>query len=181
MKSVKGGRLEFLVPHLLRSQVLRPRFVRLSLKLGAARQMPRWAKLQFLNCGVSAPDLERVLGRIFSLETWVDEWEALGREQEAQARRALGFGRSDEARDLFLAASASFNFAQYVVFLDMERKRALHEACVNAYAQAAPMFDPPARMFEVPYRRRLLRGYLRVPAGLDPAPVVVLFNGTNTV
>src|SRR5207344_3177293 len=49
--SVKGGRLEFLVPHLLRSQVLRPRFVRLSLKLGAARQMPRWAKLQFLNCG----------------------------------------------------------------------------------------------------------------------------------
>src|SRR5262249_27923695 len=132
--SVRGGRLEFLVPHLLRSQVLRPNFVRLSLWLGAARQMPSWAKLQFLNNGVNAADLDRVLGRITSLEAWVDEWEALGHVQEAAARRALGLGHADESRDLFLAASASFNFAQYVMFLDTERKRRLHDACVGAYA-----------------------------------------------
>ncbi len=179
--SVRGGRLEFLVPHLLRSQVLRPNFVRLSLWLGAARQMPSWAKLQFLNNGVQTADLDRVLRRVTSLEAWVDEWEALGREQEAAARRALGLGQADESRNLFLAASASFNFAQYVMFLDTERKRQLHDACVGAYAQAAPMFDPPAQPFEVPYRRRLLRGYLRVPQGAEPAPVVVLFNGTNAV
>jgi len=179
--AVKGGRLEFLVPHLLRGQVLRPRFVRWSLRLGAARQMPRWAKLQFLNSGVSSPDLERVLGRISSLEAWVDEWEALGREQDALARRALSFGRDQEARDLFLAASASFNFAQYVVFLDTTRKRSLHESCVNAYAQAAPKFEHPARPFEVQYRRRTLRGYLRTPEGPGPWPVVVMFNGTNAV
>src|SRR5262245_714047 len=100
--SVKGGRLEFLVPHLLRSQVLRPRFVRLSLRLGVARQMPRWAKLQFLNCGVSPTDLDRVLRRISSLEAWVDEWERLGSEQEAHARDAIAAGRTTEARDLFL-------------------------------------------------------------------------------
>ena len=34
---------------------------------------------------------------------------------------------------------------------------------------------------EVPFRRRRLRGYLRVPPGIEPAPVVVLFNGTNSV
>ena len=179
--AVKGGRLEFLVPHLLRSQVLRPQFVRMSLKLGAARQMPKWAKLQFTNFGVTPPDLERVLGRITSLEAWVDEWDNLGREQEALARRAQSFGRTLEARDLFLRASASFNFAQYVVFLNSERKMVLHEACVNAYARAAPMFDIPARPFEVQYRRRVLRGYLRVPPGADQAPVVVMFNGTNSV
>jgi 2,6-dihydroxypseudooxynicotine hydrolase len=179
--SVRGGRLEFLVPHLLRSQVLRPGFVRLSLWLGAARQMPSWAKLQFLNCGVSAPDLDRVLRRISSLESWVDEWEALGREQEAAARKALGVGDAEASRVLFLAASASYNFAQYVVFMDTGRKRKLHDACVGAYAQAAPMFDPPAIPFEVPFRRRMLRGYLRVPPGAQPAPVVVLFNGTNAV
>ncbi len=179
--TVKGGRLEFLVPHLLRSQVLRPQFVRWSLRLGAARQMPKWAKLQFLNFGVTPQDLDRVLGRITSLEAWVDEWDNLGREQEALARRALSFGRTLEARDLFLRASASFNFAQYVVFLDRERKLVLHEACVNAYATAAPLFDIPARPFEVPFRRRMLRGYLRVPPGVEPAPVVVMFNGTNSV
>jgi 2,6-dihydroxypseudooxynicotine hydrolase len=179
--AVRGGRLEFLVPHLLRSQVLRPGFVRLSLKLGAARQMPSWAKLQFLNCGVSAADLDRVLRRVTSLETWVDEWEALGREQEELALKAQSFSRDSEARDLFIAASASFNFAQYVVFLDTERKRALHEACVRTYAQAARRLDPPAVPFEVPYRRRVLRGYLRVPQGVEPAPVVVMFNGTNAV
>src|SRR5262249_4860781 len=148
--SVRGGRLEFLVPHLLRSQVLRPGFVRLSLWLGAARQMPGWAKLQFLNCGVSAPDLDRVLGRISSLESWVDEWEALGHEQEAAAGKALAAGDADASRAAFLAASASYNFAQYVVFMNPERKRKLHDACVGAYAQAAPMFDPPAVPFDVP-------------------------------
>lgn len=179
--SVKGGRLELLVPHLLRGQLLRPGFVRMSLRLGAARQMPNWAKLQFLNGGVEPKDLDRVLGRITSLESWVDEWESLGREQLATARRALEFGRPDEARDGFLAASASFNFAQYVVFLDLDRKRTLHEECVSAYAQAAPLFDPPAIPFDVPYRRRTMRGYLRVPPGDGPHPVVVLFHGTNAV
>jgi 2,6-dihydroxypseudooxynicotine hydrolase len=179
--TIKGGRLEFLVPHLLRSQLQRPGFVRMSLRLGAARQMPSWAKLQFLNCGVCQEDLDRVLGRVTSLESWVDEWEAVGREQEAAGRRALAFGQRDEARDKFLAASSSFNFAQYVLFLDIARKRSLHEACVSAYAQAAPLFDPPAVPFEVSFRRRLMQGFLRVPPGPGPAPVVVLLNGTNSV
>src|SRR5689334_4279191 len=70
--AVKGGRLDFLAPHLLRSQLLRPGFVRLSLRMGAAQQMPGWARRQFTNAGVSSRDLDRVLGRITSLETWVD-------------------------------------------------------------------------------------------------------------
>src|SRR6185503_19630091 len=61
---VKGGRLEFLVPHLVRGQFLRPGFVRMSLSLGVAQRMPYWAKLQFINCGVDPRDLDEVLGRI---------------------------------------------------------------------------------------------------------------------
>src|SRR5262245_8866279 len=67
---VKGGRLDFLAPHLLRGQLLRPGFVSLSLRMGFAQQMPAWAKLQFTNAGVSAEDLDRVLGRISGLTSW---------------------------------------------------------------------------------------------------------------
>lgn len=179
--AVKGGRLEFLVPHLLRSQLLRPGFVRVSLRLGGARQMPAWAKLQFTNAGVSPADLDRVLRRVTSLDSWVDEWESLGREHEQGGHDALALGRAADAAQRYLAASAAYNFAQYVMFLDINRKRALHEACVRAYSQAAPLLDPPAIPFEVPHRRRLIRGYLRVPRGSAPAPVVVLFHGTNGV
>ncbi|TMQ74131.1 MAG: alpha/beta hydrolase [Candidatus Eisenbacteria bacterium] len=179
--AVKGGRLDFLAPHLLRSQLLRPGFVRLSLKMGAAQQMPDWARLQFTNAGVSPRDLDRVLGRITSLEAWVDEWESLGREHEQWARDALALEHPDQAARHFLAASAAYNFAQYVIFLDIGRKRALHEACVRAYAQSAPLFDPPARAFTVPFRRHQLQGYLRVPDRPRPAPVAVIFNGTNAV
>ena len=167
--TVKGGRLDFLAPHLLRSQILRPGFVRLSLRLGVAQQMPQWAKLQFTNSGVSPDDLERVLGRITSLGSWVDEWEALGRMHEQGGQDALALGRTHDASRRFLAASAAYNFAQYVIFLDIDRKRALHAACVRAYAQAAPLVDPPARPFEVAFRRQLMRGYLRLPKGLRPA------------
>ncbi len=179
--SVAGGRLEQLVPHMLRGQILRPGFVRLSLRLGAARQMPSWAKLQFLSHGVTAENLDRVLGRVTSLESWAEEWETLGRAEEQGGRDALALGRGRDAAQRFLAASAAYNFAQYVVFLDPERKKQLHRACVRAYASAAPHFEVPATPFEVPFRKRLVRGYLRVPEGDGPRPVVALFNGTNAV
>jgi 2,6-dihydroxypseudooxynicotine hydrolase len=178
---VKGGKLELLVPHMLRSQLLRPGFVRMSLRLGAARQMPAWAKLQFTSHGVTPEDLDHVLGRVDGLESWAAEWEALGRSHEQRGHDALAWGRGEEAAKRFLTASAAYNFAQYVVFIDAERKRELHEACVRAYGLAAPHFAVPARPFEVPFRNRLIRGYLRVPPGDGPRPVVVIFNGTNAV
>lgn len=179
--NVRGGRLDFLAPHLLRSQFLRPGFVRLSLRLGMAQQMPAWAKLQFTNSGVSPEDLDRVLRSITSLGSWADEWESLGRAHEQGARDALTLGRPREAAKRYLAASAAYNFAQYVIFIDVNRKRALHDSCVRAYAAAAPMFEPPAVPFEVTYRRRVMRGYLRLPIARGPAPVCVLFHGTNAV
>jgi 2,6-dihydroxypseudooxynicotine hydrolase len=179
--TLKGGRLEFLAPHFLRSQLLRPGFVRLSLRLGVAQQMPSWAKLQFINAGVDSADLDRVLGRITSLRSWVDEWESLGRQHEQGGRDALMLGRAAEASRRFLQASAAYNFAQYVMFLDIARKRSLHESCVRAYGQAAPLLDPPAIPFEVTFRRHPMVGMLRLPPGGRPAPVAVLINGTNAV
>lgn len=179
--TVKGGRLELLVPHMLRSQLLRPGFVRMSLQFGAARQMPDWAKLQFLNFGVSPEDLDRVLGRINGLTSWVDEWESLGREHEQGGRDALTLGQERRAGQRYLAASAAYNFAQYVMFIDIDRKRRLHESCERSYALAAPLFDVPATPFVVPFRKREILGYLRVPEGRGPKPVVVIFNGTNAV
>lgn len=178
---VKGGRLELLVPHVLRSQLFRPGFVRMSLRLGVARQMPAWAKLQFTSHGVGQDDLDHVLGRVDGLLSWANEWEALGRTHEARGLDAITWGRSDEAARRLLTASACYNFAQYVVFLDPARKRELHDACVRAYAAAAPHFEVPATPFEVPFRNRIVRGYLRVPPGDGPRPVVVIFNGTNAV
>ncbi|MBI1796011.1 MAG: alpha/beta hydrolase [Candidatus Eisenbacteria bacterium] len=179
--AIKGGRLEFLAPHVLRSQLLRPGFVRLSLRIGVARQMPAWARLQFTNAGVSPRDLDHLLRRVHSLSSWVDEWESLGREHEQSAIDALALGRKADAARHFLAASSAYNFSQYVIFLDKARKRALHDRCVRAYAEAAPLLDPPAVPFEVAYRRHALRGFLRRPPGPGPAPVAVLFNGTNAV
>ncbi len=178
---VKGGRLELLVPHMLRSQLLRPGFVRMSLRLGAARQMPAWAKLQFTSHGIGPEDLDHVLGRVDGLESWAAEWEAMGKAHEARGHDALTWGRPAEAARRFLTASAAYNFAQYVIFLDPARKRELHQSCVRAYALAAPHFEVPAVPFEAPFRNRQIRGYLRVPPGDGPRPVVVIFNGTNAV
>jgi 2,6-dihydroxypseudooxynicotine hydrolase len=178
---LKGGRLELLVPHLLRGQLLRPGFVRLSLRLGLTRQMPAWAKLQFTNNGITPADLDHVLGRITSLESWVDEWESLGRAHEQAGQDALSLGKSAQAGQRYLWASAAYNFAQYVVFMDAARKQRLHDQCVRAYAAASPFVRCPVRPFEVEFRKRMVRGCLRLPEGEGPHPVVVIFNGTNGV
>jgi 2,6-dihydroxypseudooxynicotine hydrolase len=179
--TVKSGRLQFLTPHVLRSHLLRPGLIRLSLRLGLAQQMPSWAKLQFLNQGVSPADLEHVLSRITSLESWVNEWETLGNRHEGAGRAARADGRERVAARHFLSATAAYNFAQYVLFFDVPRKRGLHDACVHAYAQAAPLLDPPARTVTVRFRNDDMVGYLRLPHGVRPAPLVVMFNGTNAV
>jgi 2,6-dihydroxypseudooxynicotine hydrolase len=181
MMQVKGGRLELLVPHLLRGQLLRPGFVRLSLRLGLTRQMPAWAKLQFTNNGITPEDLDRVLGRITGLESWVDEWERLGLTHEQSGRDALAQGQMTQAGRHFLWASAAYNFAQYVVFMEPARKKQLHEACVRTYAAAGPLLPHPVQPFEVEFRKRQVRGGLRLPHTPGPHPVVVLFNGTNGV
>lgn len=178
---LKGGRLELLVPHLLRGQLLRPGFVRLSLRLGLTRQMPAWAKLQFTNNGITGEDLDRVLGRITSLESWVDEWESLGRAQEQAGQDALALGKTAQAGQRYLWASAAYNFAQYVVFMDPARKQRLHDQCVRAYAAASGHVRCPVQPFEVEFRKRIVRGCLRLPEGPGPHPVVVIFNGTNGV
>lgn len=178
---VKGGRLELLVPHMLRGQLLRPGFVRLSLRLGLTRQMPAWAKLQFTNNGITPRDLQHVLGRVSGLESWVDEWEALGRRHELAGHEALAGGRTAEGGQRLLWASAAYNFAQYVVFMEPARKKLLHEHCVACYAAAGPHLEHPVRPFEVEFRKRAVKGALRVPPGDGPHPVVVIFNGTNGV
>ena len=179
---VRPGRLDTLVPHLIRGQLLRPSFVRMSLRLGFARQMPSWAKLQFMNAGIAKADLERVLGRISSLQSWADAWEELALHHEHVAHQAELQGNPHEAATSWLAASAAYNFSQYVIFMDVNRKRALHDACVRTYAAGARSYDPPASRFEVMFRRKPMVGYLRVPReATGPVPVVVLFNGTNAV
>src|SRR5262245_4288151 len=128
--AVKGGRVDFLAPHLLRGQLLRPGFVRLTLRMGVARHMPGWARLQFTNGGGTAPDLGRGLARVPILEARVDEWESLAREHEQSGKDALKLDQRAAAVRHFLAASAAYNYAQYVIFLDMTRKRSLHDGCV---------------------------------------------------
>src|SRR5262249_41827423 len=154
--TLKSGRLQLLTPHYLRSRVLRPGLIKLSLRLGLAQQMPAWAKLQFLNAGVTPATLDEVLSRITSLESWVDEWEAMGKRREAAGALALEQGDTKAAAEHFFQASAAFNFAQYVLFIDISRKRALHESCVRAFAAAAPLFDPPAHRVEIPFRPRTI-------------------------
>jgi len=181
MMQVKGGRLELLVPHMLRGQLLRPGFVRLSLRLGLTRQMPAWAKLQFTNNGITPEDLDRVLGRITSLTSWVDEWERLGLAHEESGRKALELGQPTQAARHYLWATAAYNFAQYVVFMEPARKKQLHESCVRSYEAAGPRLSHPVWPFEVEFRKRVVRGALRFPNTAGPHPVVVLFNGTNGV
>ena len=90
---VKGGRLEFLVPHLLRSQLLRP-----GLRAPEPAAGRRAADAAVGEAPV--PELRRrrprtstaCSARITSLESWVDEWESLGREHEQAARDALAAG-----------------------------------------------------------------------------------------
>jgi hypothetical protein len=133
--------------------------------------MPAWAKPS--SPTPASPDLDRSAGSLV-LGTWADE----GSRQRAheQAARDSCSSAARLKRTPLPGRVGGLQPRPDVIFIDLNRKRSLHESCVRTYAAGAPFYDPPASRSEV-YRRRAMKGYLRLPRIQGPALVGVLFHG----
>src|SRR6267142_2186890 len=110
--------------------------------------------------GLKPDDVREALGRLTKLDgdEWAASWSQVGDRYVAK-------------KD-FRQAWLYYSFARWPVPNSPGKQRA-YEKALEAYLAAAKKFDPPLEVMRVPYEGTEVVGYLRMPKGARPAPLVI--------
>lgn len=114
---------------------------------------------------------------------WHDQWLATAVRVDAEARQALETGHRISARDGLLRANNYYRAAEFFLHENQEDPRINHayKLARDCFHAAAPLFDPPIQIVEIPYEGTVLHGYFYPAAGSEaddgPRPTMVLHNG----
>ena len=129
--------------------------------------------------GMKPADAREVLGRIHSMDR--DEWAA---EWSAQADRYMAQGKAAEAVDRPAARNAYLNAWRLYMFAAWPArttagKQAAYPKSTEAFRDFGRMEDPPMEVVRIPFEGKEIVGYLRLPPGIHPAPVVISMGGLD--
>ena len=117
---------------------------------------------------------------------WIHEWTGAGHEYARRADEAMAAGHRVTAGEMWRLASACYFFGWYIHnhFVPIPARDRAQALCIEAYRKAAPLLVPPSERVEIPFRERVLPGYLRLPDGggskAARVPVVIIIGGANS-
>lgn len=141
-----------------------------------------------LPLGLDLAEIDRVIASVDSFyrggyRDWPTQWFKAGDQYLERGRRALASGHKETAGQMLLSAAVSTHLAGYMHHdigrLLPETERSMLRA-VEIYWEAAPLFDPPSALIEIPHDGTTLRPFLRLPRGVERPPLVILIGGANS-
>jgi 2,6-dihydroxypseudooxynicotine hydrolase len=141
-----------------------------------------------LPLGLDLAEIDRVIASVDSFyrggyRDWPTQWFKASDDYLERGRKALASGRKETAAQMLFSAAACCHLAGYMHHdigrLLPETQRSMLRA-VEIYWEAAPLFDPPAELAEVPFGDTTLRPFLRLPRGIARPPCVILIGGANS-
>jgi 2,6-dihydroxypseudooxynicotine hydrolase len=154
-----------------------------------AAALAHWAP-RFVANGTDYPDFQATLSRITRWDDWCREWGSTASGYEQLALRAEADGNEVTAGGAWRRAALCWHWGKFVFVDHPAEMRAAHDATVRCYRRGAGTLTPPALRVEIPYAvpraagaptTIALAGYLRVPPGGQPPPVVLMVPGLDSV
>jgi 2,6-dihydroxypseudooxynicotine hydrolase len=152
---------------------------------GAEHLGKRYVVVRLARMEVTGPldssDLERVLGRIVDQRTW---YPSFRHEAEEAERLAEGFardGRTLSAADMYHRASACYHWGAYLARVGSPEKAEGRSQRVRCYREAVSLWGERIVPVTIPYVGTEMPGYLHLADGVEPAPVVLMVNGADSV
>jgi alpha-beta hydrolase superfamily lysophospholipase len=131
--------------------------------------------------GIPADISLRVLRKVRRVDDWDLAWTWAAQWFLGESRTFARTGNTHAAALTQRHAALSYHLAGLLVFDDPRKIRALRAAASSLYARSLPILRPAVQRVDLPWRTTTLPGYLALPEpGADPAPLVVLLNGTST-
>lgn len=107
-------------------------------------------------------------------------FEAGAERREAKARAAAAAGDDVTARESFLIASIYYGNAQWPIDTVDARNRALDARKVDCYGEFAKRAPHRIERVEIPMGAERIPGWLHLPPGDGPHPVVIMLPGMDT-
>ena len=130
--------------------------------------------------GLKPDDVREALGRLKSLDRdeWAASWSIIGDRYMDKARSELSASPAEADHD-FLEAWRYYNFARWPVEISPGKKKA-YEHALEAYLAHGRLLDPPLEVVHIPFEGKEIVGYLQMPKGGKPAPIVFAINGLDS-
>jgi 2,6-dihydroxypseudooxynicotine hydrolase len=141
-----------------------------------------------LSLGLELSEIDRIIASCDSFyrggyRDWPTQWFKAGDQYLERGRKALADNYRQTAAQMMFTAAACYHLGGYMHHdigrLLPEEKHSMLRA-VEIYWEAAPLFSPPSALVEIPYDGTTLRPFLRLPAGVQRPPCVILIGGANS-
>jgi len=144
-----------------------------------ASAISHWAP-RFVSNGVLLADFEDVTGSIERWEDWCAAWSARAAVHEGLGRENLKQGFHLTGGEHLIRAAIYYHFAKFVFVQDPEQMRAAHMKAVECYREGVRHARPWGDRVEIPFGTESLKAVLRIPAGKQPAPVLIMAPGLDS-
>jgi len=130
--------------------------------------------------GLKPEDVREALGRLKSLDRdeWAASWRIIGDRYMTKAQSELSSSPAEADKD-FVQAWLYYNFARWPVEISPGKKKAYAHG-LEAYLAHGRLQDPPLEVVHIPFEGREIIGYVRMPKGGKPAPIVFAINGLDS-
>jgi pimeloyl-ACP methyl ester carboxylesterase len=130
--------------------------------------------------GVDYNDLMTTMGRIDTWDQWLPEWNKTADAQAAFAQQADASGHALTAGQAWRRASVNRHFGKFVWTVDLALAEAATHRSVDETLKALARLDPSAERLTIKLGNGLAYANLRRPAGVEPAPYVIVIPGLDS-
>ena len=122
-------------------------------------------------------EVREALGNLKTLDRdeWASAWSAIGDRHMAQAKKASD---SAGASEQYKYAFEYYLFARFPLENSSGKVKA-YEKALEAFTAYAKLQDPPIEIVRIPFEGKEIVGYLRLPRGVRPAPLVLTIGGLD--
>jgi dienelactone hydrolase len=138
-----------------------------------------WAG-RFIANGIDYNDFVRTTASISRWDDWLDAWTATAEVHTDLAERWSAQGNRRSAGEAYLRAAVSYHFSKFVWVLHPERNRDNTRAAVRCLYAAHDLLGTDAERIVAQIDGGTVVANLRRPAGIAPAPLVVLIPGLDS-
>src|SRR5579863_2965118 len=128
--------------------------------------------------GLKSEDAREALANIHSLDRdeWAAAWSAIA---DRYASRAAADADKDKQREDYLMAWRYYSFARWPTPNSPGKKKAYQNA-LAAFRNYGRLLDPPMETVRIPFEGQEIVGYLRLPKGVRPAPLVLTISALDS-
>lgn len=130
--------------------------------------------------GLAPADVREALSNIHSLDRdeWAAAWSAIGDRYLAKAETQVATDRR-AADENFLQAWRVYSFARWPV-TNSPGKLDAYQKALAAFRRHTELLDTPLEIVRIPFECKEIVGYLQLPPGVEPAPMVMAISGLDS-